>query len=176
MKSARRDVIKGGLLVAFAGAGSTKAAVPPSPASVEPAPRLDFIVEIIADIAEAEDLGPGPLGQRRIVPIIGGTFSGPRLLGKVRPGGADRQLIRGDGVRQLTAQYELETDDGAVIGIVNKVLVEDLEGGGRYAFSNVEIAAPVGRYDWLNHGVFVGTLGSLRPARNAVRVRYYRLW
>ena len=175
MNIGRRDVVKGGMLLAIAGEGFENAAQAAPASAVEPVPKLEFIIEIIADIAEAENLGVSPLGQRRIVPIVGGSFSGPRLRGIVRSGGGDRQLIRADGVRQLTAQYELETHDGAVISIVNKVLVEDLKDGGRYAFSNVEIIAPVGPYDWLNHAIFVGTLSSLKPARNAVRVRFYRV-
>lgn len=176
MEVGRRDVIKSGMLLAMIGDGLVNAAQAAPVPAVEPAPQLEFIIEIIADIAETEDLGAGPLGQRRIVPIIGGVFSGPRLRGKVRSGGADRQLVRADGVRQLVAQYELETHDGVVISIVNKVLVENFKDGGRYAFSNVEITAPAGPYDWLNHGVFVGTLGSLKPARSAVRVRFYKLF
>jgi hypothetical protein len=59
--------------------------------------------------------------------------------------------------------------------VLNKVLVENFAGGGRYAFSTPEITAPKGKYDWLNHAVFVGTLDSLRPARAAVRIRFFRV-
>lgn len=144
-------------------------------------PQLELALEIVADVAEAQDLGPGPLGIRRIVPILGGSFEGRGPLGsgmrgKVLPGGADRQLIRTDGVRQLSALYELQTDDGAVITVLNRVLVENYPQGGRYAFSTPEITAPKGKYDWLNHAVFVGTLDSLRPARMAVSVRFFRVF
>lgn len=139
-------------------------------------PRLELALEIVADIADMEDLGEGPLGHRRIVPIIGGSFEGRGICGKVRAGGADRQLVRGDGVRQLSALYELESDDGAVITVLNEVLVEDLPGGGRYAFSTPKVTAPRGPHDWLNHCVFIGTLASLRPQRQAVRLRFYRVF
>ena len=142
---------------------------------VEPVPALEFALEIIADLGDVEDMGVGPLGGRRIVPILGGTFQGPRIGGIVRPGGADRQLVRSDGVRHLSALYELEAKDGAIITVLNKVLVENFADGSRYAFSTPEISAPKGPHDWLNHAVFVGTLGSLRPSRQAVRVRFYRL-
>jgi hypothetical protein len=59
-------------------------------------------------------------GERRIIPITGGSFVGPRLSGRVLPGGADWQVIRRDGITELEARYTLETDDGALIYVLNK--------------------------------------------------------
>lgn len=138
-------------------------------------PRTEFIYEAICDLSPTMALGNGPLGERRMVPITGGEFRGPRLRGKVLPGGADRQLVRRDGVRQLNALYELQTEDGAVITVNNHVTVDDPPGGPRYAFSVLDITAPEGPHGWLNKGVYVGTLDSLRPARAAVLIRVFRL-
>ena len=110
-----------------------------------------------------------------MVPIVGGTFEGPNIRGKVLPGGADRQLVRKDDVRVLNALYELQTDDGAIITVNNHVLVDDQPGRQRYVFSTLEITAPEGPHAWLNRGVFVGTLNSLRPGRSAVLIRVYKL-
>ena len=139
------------------------------------APRLELAFEAIVDIAPLHDLGVGPLGVRRMVPITGGVFEGPRIRGMVLPGGADRQLIRADGARLLRATYELQADDGAVISVENRVLSEDRPGGGRYAFSHIDLTAPEGAHGWLNHAVFVGTLGTMRPQREAVRITVYAL-
>ena len=57
-----------------------------------------------------------------MVPITGGTFEGPNIRGTVLAGGADRQLLRGDGVRTLDALYELQTDDGAIFTVRNQLL------------------------------------------------------
>ena len=62
-------------------------------------------------------LGVVPLGTRVIAPITGGTFEGPRLRGKVLPGGGDWTLLRPDGVLELDLRITLETDDGALIGM-----------------------------------------------------------
>ena len=89
-------------------------------------PRTEFAYEAIFELEPAMALGQGPLGERRIIPITGGRFAGPRLRGTVLPGGADRQLIRADGVKHLDALYELQTEDGAVITVNNRVLILSL--------------------------------------------------
>lgn len=138
-------------------------------------PQLNLAWVATVDIAEREDFGPSPAGHRFIVPILGGQFEGPRLRGRVRPGGADRQLLRADGVRELDALYELETDDGAVLTVRNRVLIDDAAPQGRYARSVLQVQAPVGPHDWVTRRVLVGTLLSLRPARAAVQISVYVL-
>ena len=60
-------------------------------------------------------IGEVPHGVRAIAPIEGGTFEGPRLRGKVLPGGADWTLLRSDAVLELDLRVTLETEDGALI-------------------------------------------------------------
>ena len=151
----------------------TLPALAATPTAGQP-PQLEPVYQAIVDIAPSQALGTGPLGERRMVPIIGGTFEGKGLSGKVLPGGADRQLVRSDGVKQLDAVYEMQTDDGAVLSVRNQVLVHG-EGAQRYAMSHITVVAPEGRYGWLNQSVFVGTLTSLKPARNAVRIDVFRV-
>lgn len=143
------------------------------PPSAPPELALLWVADV--DVADREDLGPGPRGHRYQVPILGGRFAGPGVGGTVRPGGADRQLWRADGIKELDALYEVQTDDGAVITVRNRVLIDEQVDGPRYARSVVQLSAPVGPYGWLNRRVFVGTLESLRPARQAVRVTVYQL-
>jgi hypothetical protein len=188
--SIRPDPLRRGLLLGLTAAAATASApmVSAQTATVtEPAvsplgtrvpmapPRAEFVYEAIVDIADVLNLGEGPLGERRIVPITGGEFAGPGLKGTVLPGGADRQLVRKDGARLLDALYELKTDDGAVITVHNQVLVRTPAGQPRYALSTIQLTAPAGRYGWLNDFVYTGTLDSLRPARNAVLIRVFRL-
>ncbi len=54
-------------------------------------------------------------GRRRIAPILGGTFEGPRLQGTVLPGGADWVINRPDGAMAIDVRIALKTDDGALI-------------------------------------------------------------
>ena len=66
-------------------------------------------------VAPPQKLGAVPYGTRAIAPITSGSFEGPRLRGKVLPGGADWTLLRSDGVLELDLRLTLETDDGALI-------------------------------------------------------------
>ena len=85
--------------------------------SVTPSLQLLYTSRIV--IAAPLDVGKAPHGQRRVINITGGAFSGPRLSGRILPGGADWQVIRGDGIVELDARYTLETEDGALIYIRN---------------------------------------------------------
>jgi len=140
-------------------------------------PRTEFVYEALFDLAPTLQLGASPFGERRIVPITGGRFEGPELRGRVMAGGADRQLVRRDGAVNLDATYELETDDGVVISVRNRVLSrqpKEPANAPRYAFSTLDIVAPDGRYGWLNDWAYVGTLHSLRPRPN-VLIRVYKV-
>src|SRR5438132_13769772 len=66
-------------------------------------------------VAPPQKLGSVPHGTRVIAPITSGSFEGPRLRGKVLPGGGDWTLLRSDGVLELELRITLETDDGALI-------------------------------------------------------------
>jgi Protein of unknown function (DUF3237) len=145
-------------------------------------PGLGFhhVWNAVVEIGPREAMGTSPLGERFIIPITGGVFWGAAgfdaLRGKVCAGGADRQLWRADGVRELQAIYEMQTDDGAMLSIHNRVLIDDPangtgRSGERYALSSIQVTAPQGSHDWLNRRIFVGTLQPLMPARQAVLIR-----
>lgn len=138
-------------------------------------PRTEFAYEAEVDIAPRQSLGASALGERFIVPILGGRFEGPRLRGQVLAGGADRQWLRPDGIKELDALYEIQADDGTVITVHNRVIIDDGVVPERYARSVVQFRAPSGPHEWLNRRVFVGSLQSLQPARSAVRIRVYEL-
>ena len=123
-----------------------------------------------------QEVGSATWGQRRIVQVTGGTFEGPRLKGRVLPGGGDWILTRPDGVTQLDVRITLETDDGALIYMTYRGLrhgppevLARLAKGERvepseYYFRTVpcfETASE--KYAWLNRALFVST-GDRLPA------------
>ena len=148
----------------------------------ETPPRLDFVGMVEAEVAVPVVVGAGAAGERRIVPILGGRVSGPRLQGEILPGGADFQLIRPDGVAEIEARYALRLADGALVYVVNRGLrhaaPEDmarlLRGEPvppeRVYFRTApafETASPA--HAWLQRGLFIG-FGERRPASVLVRV------
>ena len=76
---------------------------------------LKSIFTIDAELEAMLNFGSTPYGERRIIGISGGTVQGPRLNGRILPGGADWQIIRSDGAADIQARYTIEADGGAHI-------------------------------------------------------------
>lgn len=144
---------------------------------------LEFAFEITAGVGETLDGGPNHFGTRRIVPITGGTVSGPRLNGRVVPGGADYAVTRQDGAAVVTAHYALEAEDGTPIYIINEGIrtadpgtIERLRSGDHvdpteyYFRSAPRFDAPFGPHQWLMDKVFVASCARFGPK---VRIRVF---
>ncbi len=82
-----------------------------------PAPALVPMARITCAVDALVSLGPGPYGERRVVPLGGGTVEGPELSGSVVEGGADWQIGRVDGVLDIAAHYVLRLTDGALVEV-----------------------------------------------------------
>jgi len=167
---------------AFTGMVALMAAVSPLRAqqavspSAAPEPVLEFAFEEVVTLAADIPVGRTALGERKIVPITGGTFEGPGLKGVILPGGWDWQLKRPDGCTQIKADYMLRTDDGVVINVVNSgVLCRSADGRLLTVRTSPVFEVPVGKYDWLGKSAFIGTLEPLKlPSGPAVKIRFYR--
>ena len=85
----------------------------------EAAPPLAFLMAISAEVGELVNMGPAPLGERRVVYITGGTFAGPRMRGAVI-GGADWQIARRDGALELDARYALKEERGGLVQVISQ--------------------------------------------------------
>src|SRR2546425_3641443 len=107
--------------------------------------------------APPQKLGPVPHGMRSIVPVTGGDFAGPRLRGKVLPGGGDWLLLRPDGVLELDLRITLETEDHALIYMTFQGLRH-----GSYFRTLPRFETSADAYAFLNRLVSVG-VGEARP-------------
>jgi Protein of unknown function (DUF3237) len=139
------------------------------------APELEFVFAARVKVAPPIELGETPQGHRRMVPILGGSFAGPRIKGEIVPGGADWQILRADGATDLTARYVMRAEDGALIAVANRGLRrappeimakllrgEPVDPAQVYfrATPRFETAAPAHR--WLNEHLFL-CLGQRQP-------------
>lgn len=150
--------------------------------SVPQPPRLTLAMTLRVQVGPPMELGEVPRGRRRIIPILGGTFEGPNIRGKVLPGGADWQIVRADGLAELDTRYALQTEQGSVIYIQNagmrhapadvtkKLLAGEAVDPAQVYFKTVpafETSAP--ELQWLTRAIFVGT-GERYPAEVVIRV------
>jgi hypothetical protein len=131
--------------------------------------RSEFLFTLTGTVGSPIEVGEMPQGQRRIVPIEGGAFEGPRLRGRVLPNGADWMSIRPDQVLAIDCRAALETHDGALIYMSYRgfrhgppEIMEALDRGesvdpSEYYF-RISPTFETGRddYAWLNRIVAVG--------------------
>ena len=154
----RRDVLKavGAGLVGFApGAFAENRVLVPNERKTAMTSRPLMRVNIAA--APPQQLGTVPHGIRSIVPVTGGSFEGPRLRGKVLPGGGDWLLLRPDGVLELDLRITLETDDHALIYMTFQGLRH-----GDYFRTLPRFETSTESYGFMNRIVSVG-VGEARP-------------
>lgn len=104
-------------------------------------------------IGALENLPATPAGDQVTYPVVGGSFEGERLRGKVLPGGADWTVKRGDGVLELDLRITLETHDGALIAMTFSGVRDDSRSYLR-TLPRFETSAP--EYAYLNRLLAVG--------------------
>jgi hypothetical protein len=138
-----------------------------------PEPRLTQIYRLEATVGQPLDVGDLPRGHRRIVPLVDGTFTGPKISGKLLPGAsADWQIILPDGTALGDIRYTLQTEAGDLLYVQSRsirhgrpeVLArlargEDVEAS-EYTFrTSTQIETAAASLDWLNKGIFISVGG-----------------
>lgn len=126
-------------------------------------------MRLTVDFAGVASIGQTPAGLRRIAAVTGGTFTGERLNGTVRPG-SDWVIHRPDGAMMIDVRLTLETDDGVLIYLSYQGrFLAAPEAMARFAtgamlepheYSLAMVArfeCGDARYAWLNNVIAVGT-------------------
>jgi hypothetical protein len=153
------------------------------------APTLEHVADLTVHVAAPLEAGAvtglNSRGRRRIIPITGGTLSGPKLNGRVLAGGADFQIVVSETSADLDARYMLALDSGEHIFVQNHALrrgsAEDIARlvrgepvpPERIYFRCVptfEVSSPA--LAWLTESVFIGT-GARFPDR--VEMSFFRV-
>ena len=131
--------------------------------------KLTPLMTFRNSLAQVQDVGETPYG-RRITYITGeGRFEGPRLKGRILPGGGDWLLRGADGLARLDVRKTFETSDSALIHVsytglyrFSQAVTERLEAGAACDFGDtlfltqVQFETGDTRYAWLNETLAVG--------------------
>jgi hypothetical protein len=148
-------------------------------------PELVFAFEARVQVGPPMEVGAVLRGRRRIVPILGGTFEGPGLNGRVLPGGADAQVVHADGFSELDTRYTLETEGGDLVYVQNRgirhappavmqrlLAGEPVDAAQVYFRTTPTFETAASQLQWLARSVFVGT-GERQPL--SVIIRFWRM-
>lgn len=136
--------------------------------------NTEFLFTIALEI-QVSSLGDTPYGGRRIFHFNGGSFEGPKLKGRVLPGGGGWSLIRRDEVLEVDVRLILETDDQHQISTAWKGLRhgpkevmerlyrgEIVEPGAYYFRATPYFETSSEKYGWMNRicSIASGSLGA----------------
>ncbi|MEZ5738871.1 MAG: DUF3237 domain-containing protein [Burkholderiaceae bacterium] len=150
-----------------------------------PEPTLSPLCHFEVMLAAPMEMGMGPGGRRRIIPIIGGRVTGERLQGTILNLGADWQTVYADSTAFLDTRYAMQTDDGAIIEIRNLGLRhgppavmaalargESVDPASYSMRTHARFETGDPRYDWVNRVLAVGV--GAREA-SAVHLNLYEI-
>ena len=136
------------------------------------APTLEYVATVQIPLeSPALTSGRSPVGRRNLIAFSSGTVSGPKLSGRVLPGGADVQLVREDGIIEIDAKYLIETDAGDKVFVHNRGLVR-VRPEGLYFRTTPTFETESLQLQWLMQSAFVGT-GA--PLPRGVELRWFRV-
>ena len=150
-----------------------------------PPPALLPMTQVRCDVGALVSLGPAKYGERRYVPLLGGTVRGPELNGTIVEGGVDWQVNRADGVLDIAAHYVIRADDGGLIEVQSDGLrhgpaavLERLARGEPVArdayFCRTLVRFTTGAAAWLHLNKVMALAVGQREAR-AVLLDFYRI-
>lgn len=139
-------------------------------------PTLEHVCDLHVALGPVREMGAGRAGRRRIVLIVGGRVEGERLSGRILDLGADWQTVWGNGCAELDTRYAFESDDGALIEVINygyrhgpaDVMArlaagDDCDPALYYMRTHARLETVDERYGWVNRTLFVGS-GARRPS------------
>jgi hypothetical protein len=145
------------------------------------APTLKFFADASVTVDKPQEVGHGPRGVRRLIPILGGEFRGDGWRARVMPGGADAQLIVSDTLTELDARYTLELDGGGLIYVHNRAIRsgppqlmariargEPVDASQIYFRCSPTFETTSAALRWINEKMFTGS-GARFPDRVAMR-------
>jgi hypothetical protein len=146
---------------------------------------LVHAADLVVELSRPHEMGNCPMGTRRIIPIVGGTSTGPLLSGRILPIGADWQTVSVDGIAELDARYAIETAAGAVIEVISQGIRhatpevhariaagEQVPSSEYYMRTAIRLESGHPEYQWVNRALFLANGGKVG---NTVQLSVYRV-
>ncbi|KAK0728847.1 hypothetical protein B0T26DRAFT_739059 [Lasiosphaeria miniovina] len=144
-------------VLVLAGLASATAISPKPPK----APGLTYLYTVNITGGDLYEVGAGPRGTRIVVPILSGSFSGPKFKGTVLPLGGDWELVDanhpGNGTVTIDVRQTFKTDDGALIQVFESGATQT------DGTAHVRLTYETGsqKYYWINSIVAIGIIRPL---------------
>jgi Protein of unknown function (DUF3237) len=133
-----------------------------------PEPALTYVFSLRGELAPPVEQGVIDGLRKRFIGVTAGTVYGPKLQGRVLPGGGDWQAISVDGLTEVLARYSIQASDGTVIGVTNAGVRTADPAVSEQLASGVEVDASLyyfrtaprfevrpGPHEWLRRKLFV---------------------
>jgi len=130
--------------------------------------KSEFLWSAHIDVEGFYEVGHTFRGHRNIVRVKGGWFEGPEIKGSILPGTGDWFLTRPDGVGEGDVRDTYQTDDGAIIYVSYRGILdisadvwtrigagEDVPATEYYLRGQPMFETGSEKYDWLNRIVAV---------------------
>ncbi len=146
---------------------------------------LEHACDFTVELSPPHELGSCATGVRRIIPIVGGTVSGPLIQGRILDVGADWQTVTHHGVAELDARYGIETHDGAMIEVVSRGIRhaspeihariaagEEVPASEYYMRTAIRLDSGHPDYAWVGKSLFLAQGGKVG---STVRLAVYRV-
>jgi hypothetical protein len=131
--------------------------------------QTEHVFDFVAMLKPPVAIGPGPYGTRLFYEVREGSVDGPRLRGEVLSGGGDWALVGKDGFTRLDVRGHCRSDDGALLYLSYRGLLEQTEAVARaiatsgetsfedqYFRISLEVETGDPRYAWLTHSALIG--------------------
>jgi hypothetical protein len=131
-----------------------------------PNPVLTQIFRLTAVPGATQDLGEAQAGRRQVVPLVGGSFTGPELEGTLVSGGSVCWLLAmSDGTALTESRLILRCNGGTLLyarssGVSHS---SNPENGERLFRISTRIETADQHLEWLSKGPLITVMGCVGP-------------
>jgi hypothetical protein len=121
-------------------------------------PKLSPLATLNVTLEAPRNVAAVAGGVREMIVITGGSISGPKINGRIIPGGADWCMNFGNGTAEVWARYAIELDGGSLIMVTNSGIAREQPDGSWTGHTVAKLEAGAAGLAWLNTAIVIGSL------------------